>query len=1069
MRRLRIAPALLALCLSQPLTVASRNTFETQRPLPFVVRRFGRIRGGSSEQKTAPPTGEDLIQQQVLDGTEVRQASAEEIFPSPKRRRTSDVILDLIDASRSGDDEGLSSQLRMLMMERRDQVLGELREGQTHRREDGSSEAPLHAIKRLLHFLAPKITAIKHSPDVSLTVRCLPSDEDPGLAASLVATIAHLWEIQNLSARQGSSVPGPSNATALLARGLVHDRRFEQLIETIVCGVDLSKRAQEEVALQVHHHEADDLVQMIRGAELHHGLSIRDSCRAAWGVAMLGLYEIKMVGETKMKDLILALALRVRELLLARVRLLCTDDFFVENSTVPVEDRIEEIVREIAEDTATAMWAFACVQAVTGVKCAPLIHVCTCIFCADPFQTRKSVQEGMATLDEPVIGGNDVIDKLDRAERVEGSPRSPESLDTQRNEDVFLDFLSPTEVTDVLWALGVYTMKEPSPMQSVGLLSEIAVDRVVEWLAHDLKRGRSSTDNAPAEMEEEEDEDSRDETVDQECLAEKCVADVGDSQKLVTVQSPEGVVESDRVCDVEYVEVADAAAILASENNDVVRSEAEGETIIRQSLGETMERDVMLETVDAAKLLEAEESFENGTPAQTQSGFDSDPLTNYFHSKESIDWLFSAHDLCSLSWAVTELDDSLKGRTTRMVADLLIFMGRDHLARCSSADHANLVWAMAKECEQDTSRSTPNFYLLGRWIAEDIFQSSGLADAVIDSDSWSLLRNLQPPELSRLLWSLASLSMTAEDDQLSKLVGVLSLAGLETASRNFHMFSTEDLARISWAFVEFSDYGAVLETHPSSLQSLGQMLGLIDMSLISWEVGHSYAMPNISGEQRDSSKEENRFTSFFGRARSHIPKFERKMEEPLEDSEEYHSPLVVEEKARRPFLKDFPVDPSTLCKLTGSLSRPDVLFSEACDTQTMTKVILRLMTSRNGRLLGECNIYDLTALCVAAVRSRERELVGLFARRAVRMLNDHPSLIRSATPLILSRLLSALGDLGVKYHAPDNSTMAYRRLQLTTRLPVHDGFAMKKLSDESLRSLVSTHSVYSGHFFNTPF
>lgn len=116
------------------------------------------------------------------------------------------------------------------------------------------------------------------------------------------------------------------------------------------------------------------------------------------------------------------------------------------------------------------------------------------------------------------------------------------------------------------------------------------------------------------------------------------------------------------------------------------------------------------------------------------------------------------------------------------------------------------------------------------------------------------------------------------------------------------------------------------------------------------------------------------------------------------------------------------------------------------------------MTSRNGRLLRECHINDLASLCVAAVSDTSpgnRELIGLFARRAVKVLNDHPSMLEIATVPMFSKLLRALGDLGAKYHPEGDSENAHRRLHLTARLPFSDDFAFDKLCDESLLSLVS--------------
>ena len=1032
---------------------------------------LSRIRGGSADKEgPLADYAQDIIDEEeenlAVDAAAVLAMESEDPIATEissgttlKRRRTSDIILNLIDPSTLRADKELSDDLRSLMMERRDELIEDLEEEEKVDSNHPHDDHQVGAIKRLLHFLAPKIPAIRHSPDVSLAIRSLPSDIDAGLAASLVATLAHLWEIQQARQLSSSSVPGSSNATALVAAELVNDRRFEQLIETIICGVDVNKRKEEALALHIQP-DTDDLVRLIQHSQIQEGLSIRDSCRAAWGIAMLGLHDVKVIGETNVHDLLLALSLRTRELLLGRVRLLCQDDFYVEsNTTTSVEERIVEIAQEIAEDTATTMWVFGCVQAVTGVKSAPLFHVCTSILCLDPFQLRNDYQDAIATMDEPVVGGNDVIDKLDRAERTEDFA----SLLTKRSEDIFLDWLSPTEVTDVLWALAVYASKDVGSLEYITLLSDIAVDRVVEWLAHDLKHGE-----IPSEM-------------GSEAVSETLQTEISDlvSQQTSTSQHAhstanledgteqyldDGTNVDDIVKDFDYVEVVDAAALLAQEHGQNTET-IEDIPLSEAQMMENLQSEDFSDAVGNSDFSVDDQSEVTEGSKHDPTRLDeqcSDPVRSYVSQKNSIDWLFSAHDLCSLSWAATELGDSLKSRTTQMVSDLLILMGPDHVAGCLSADLSNLVWAMAKESIEKASPSTPNFNILGRWIAENVYRASGLQDVIIESDSWSLLRQFQPPELSRLLWSLASLSMTAEDKHLRSLVGVLSLAGLETASRNSQVFSTEDFARICWAFVEFSDYDAVLEAYPSSLVSLGRVLGLVDVCLASWEAGDAYTVSKKDEDESEHAKERFRFTSFFGRARSHITKFERKGEEMADDLDDYPMPSLLAEKTRLPFLKDFPVDPATLCKLCGSLNQPGTKYSMVCDTHTMAKVILRLMTSRNGRLLRECHVSDLAALCVTAVSvtsSENREIVGLFSRRAVKVLNEHPSLLDTASPSILIKLLGALGDLGIKYHPETDSRSAYRRLQLTVRLPFSDGFAYESLSNESLKILVSDVSA----------
>lgn len=1059
-----------------------------------------RLRGGfaypeghsSQEDDDAVETAETSVAGARTDSLEDEDAMYS--VSTPKRRRTSDVLLNLVDRSAISDDPR-SEALRLLMMERRDDFIAEMED-------DGEAAKAdqVGSVKRLLHRLAPKIPAIRQSPDVALRIRALPSGADPGLAASLIATLAHLWEIQSLPTPYAGGRKASTNSTALVAEEMVNDRRFEQLVECLSCGIDIEKRSEEALALRMHREadEKDDLVHLMNGSQIDEGLSIRDSCRAAWGIAMLGLHDTKAIGDINVKDLIVALSLRARELLLGRVRLLCQDDFYSEsdtNSTSSVEEQIAQISEEIAEDAATAMWVFGCVQALSGIKSTALLHVCTSIMCHDPFQLRKDVQEAETGLEDRRVGASDVIDKLERAERMPGLATSL----LERREDVFLDWLSPTEVTDVLWSLAVYASNSSGTkdLKSASVLSEIAVDRVLEWLTHDLAYAEvpeeaivgkevTATDGLPIS---EEPDVAPDQQMprqietgglqDQRTSLQMESDGLGQSEhesNHVTQTQDGGADDNVALGEFEVVEVVDAASLLALENDQVTGDEnssvdedssgaAMSETEDRLNIDHVGSLDNCLdlgaiaagdvEAVDAFTLLEAEDALRVEREGVQESEV---IMTESVAPVPEVEWLFSAHDLCSLAWATTELGESSRGRITSMVSDLLILMGPGHITGCSGADYSNLVWAVAKECCEEAPSDITNFAFLGRSIAEHIYQVSGMADAVIDSETWTLLDEFQPPELSRLLWSLASLAIAGEDRHLSSLVGVLSLAGLETASRNFHLFGTEDLTRICWAFVEYSDFDAVLTTHPSSLQSLGRVLGLIDVSLASWEAGHSYTSKRKeAGEDVDQRKEAFHFTSFFGRARSHITSFEPKSEDGPDDLDDFPMPSFLAERTRLPILKDLPVDPATLCKLCGSLGRPEAKYSDLCDTSIMSRIALRLMTSRNGRLLNECQINDLTSICISAASapsSTTREIVGLFARRVVKVLNEKPAALLAARPVIFIKLLNALGDLGVKYHPDAESENAHRRLQLTSRLPLSEKLELDSLSNDSLTCLV---------------
>ena len=88
------------------------------------------------------------------------------------------------------------------------------------------------------------------------------------------------------------------------------------------------------------------------GALFDEGLNIRDACRAAWGIAILDAHHMENLGGAKLEDLLLALSLRVRELLLARLQELRQGDILSsvdekEPLSITTEERLNEMAEEL--------------------------------------------------------------------------------------------------------------------------------------------------------------------------------------------------------------------------------------------------------------------------------------------------------------------------------------------------------------------------------------------------------------------------------------------------------------------------------------------------------------------------------------------------------------------------------------------------------------------------------------------------------------------------------------------------------------------------------------------------
>ena len=230
-------------------------------------------------------------------------------------------------------------------------------------------------------------------------------------------------------------------------------------------------------------------------------------------------------------------------------------------------------------------------------------------------------------------------------------------------------------------------------------------------------------------------------------------------------------------------------------------------------------------------------------------------------------------------------------------------------------------------------------------------------------------------------------------------------------------------ARILWAYNElhYSDQSSKSTRLPPCF---GEILAIIESSLKNWESGRT-----SSSRPDEAPKESVRFATFFGRTRFHAPLLDQKLDDYVDDPDDYL--MVMNVESRLPLLKDLPIDPSTLCKVLHSLS----LLSHAQrmeSPRTLLRITLRLLTSNNGRLLHECTIADIGRSLEAVLHSNggNRELSSLFVRRVLRLLNEKQTWYEGVETRDICRVIHSLGKLGVNYNNRKESSSAHRRLQL---------------------------------------
>jgi hypothetical protein len=692
-----------------------------------------------------------------------------------KQRRASDIIHDLI--TRSGIDNDPESQ------EFREMII----------------TYPNNNPLKLLHYLAPKIPAIRHSPDISLRIRASRTDMDCGLAACVIATLGRICELQEE-----------------FVDDILKDRRFEQLVECVMCGVDHKDTYTE-------------------------GLSIRDACRAAWGLAVLSSHQKS--SDDNSRAALKALVSRVAHVLEHRQELLKRGDMLT-NGVETVEKGIELFSEELAEDAVSVLWTFACVKACTGQNISSLVDLCTSLLVQDPFITRKTAQEEILSdieMDTNIeLGTNDVVERLAQSELATDNASSDveipsadhvvfetdrssvpvaETLETStaREKTCLLDWLSPNELIDSLWAIALIREKMDNTSSATDEYCEKALQRMAGVLQVELCRLRNHQEG--------------EETVSREYLHDG----IRNLDKEVKVSGESNALDhavSDDDTEVEERSESDNLKESLIRNGDSITSEETGAfknlsdatdgieftgleemrndaaDIDNTEVPDLVEHDkIPLIVADAIDLVKTGKLEDDGiemiaTQAEEYKvevlGDASEAIENSRQLSLDISDIgdnqplvscLSSRDLCSLAWAVTELDGSHREAVVHDVSNMLNLLGVGSMNGLSGADLTNLCWALAKSSfavQVDVSD------VVVKWIADRAIEITS-GDEFFN-DSPSLLIQFTPHELGRLVWSLSTILLDQGTVRWTS-VSIVSLTyrALLIAASHLALFRSEDM------------------------------------------------------------------------------------------------------------------------------------------------------------------------------------------------------------------------------------------------------------------------------------
>lgn len=1019
-----------------------------------------RYEGGQLKIRPVPKQGSTVINNWIpsirggfVEGTGWTEEVAKELSSDDRHkqhqlrtrtvRHTSDVIRNILFRAEEMGEEEIA--LRELIDRRAKEYLAEL----------GCSEKPPSPVK-VLHYLAPKVPAIKHSPDFMLRIQTARGDFDSGIAATIISTTARLCI-------QYEKTTGES-----IGKAIVKDRRFEQLVECVLCGVDVLRRKGEmqvleegDAAMQIDMEELLDEEDV----KIDDGLSVPDACRAAWGIAMLSGYRQNFFGGQKVTDILTALSVRTRNRLLARLQLLRQGELrsYTQSSTSLAEG-FEHDTKDLAEDVASSMWTFACVKATTGLRTVPLFEASCSLLCQNPAQLRKREQAKKIGLDDNNFEVDEVVEKLAKSEDptfLEYS--SPENVCFD-DRDAMLHWLSPNQVAGVMWAVALHgrtndsvSTEETKLSETAAVLSEIAFDCIGDWLKEDLAM------YSDMEAQTQVDLSGNNRVVDTELVHQSngVVLEVVDAATILAKENAQALLETA----IENIARDDHA----SSNKDVVPRTKESQVVDAAT-------SITLQTADEQLNAETKVLITSPSVPSQEPGLQYSHHSSWFSHEPSKSYSepnFSNHKLCSIVWAATDLQDSLASSLLDTATEIFAQQGPQSMLDLGGGDLANLAWAIAKRTRcsdfSPSNKDTTRLLELLQWVAERSLALLEMRKGV------EVFEQFQAPELGRMIWSLSmTLSNMSQHSVESRTpdscVRQLALLSLKLADKYASRFGSEDLARITWGFLELSVLKDVFKDRSVSA-ALGRLVAIMEASVLRWE---SCQCERTSKESVAQVDESIRFASFLGRPRLALRLLEQRLDTAIDDDDESQS-VELEKTGNLPLLRDLSMDPATMCKLAYGLSRTKEQFPEVNGAWTFTRIAVRLMSAKNGQLLKVSSAGDNTRLAYACATNQfgghSRDFIArLYTRRLVQRLNEQLGWSEKGSvsdqlalsPEDTATLVWSLGELGARHWVADHGVngTAYKKLRLVTSLPFLSESQIESLSLHSLaRSLYGLVSM----------
>lgn len=429
-----------------------------------------------------------------------------------------DITTQLEDNSISADLEELKS-LQSLMYERAREYIEDVHEGAKKALDKGKVGTIPHP-KKVLHYIAPKVPAIKHT-EILLRITSARIRVDVSAAACALSVMGAITEYYACILDEVESALGQKDRKTIQSEissvfeNIVADRRFEQLVECVQCGVEVEDMIQRtshlttETLLPNEEHESSNKNRLdteVESPSLQDQIGEIDASKSIWALSVfLFHHHVDTLGEMRFSQLIHALKIHLYEQLINQYRRF-QNGSNTHTSRITTEAFIHEI-KFMLRNTVYVLWASSCAYETFTDDNSFIVQSCTHILNSNveeiwdswqKWKNEKAREEDIVDrLAEAEINENcHASDKEDELSCDDSHTTKIENTETcSKTVNEVADFLPGARLADFLSCSdlavmlnSIYKMRNSCEKVIFSNLTSKLLDNINTWIEHDIKR-----------------------------------------------------------------------------------------------------------------------------------------------------------------------------------------------------------------------------------------------------------------------------------------------------------------------------------------------------------------------------------------------------------------------------------------------------------------------------------------------------------------------------------------------------------------------------------------------------